>query len=280
LLLLRIAAALAGTSAAAWQDARTSFIDDKITGGMIALGAVLCVFEAAQAADKAPWLWVGVIALAIAALGYAAWRAGQLGGGDVLLFLGLHLLLPFNPSGAARAALPFPFVVSVLVAASFFGAVWSAFWYAKRLREERALEARKSVLSFAALVAALGVFAWSGFSLAQTVFFAALFSSAFFLTLFKREIYRRVVIKRIPLSAVEDEDVLAVDELSRRLVAKYSFSRVVTKGEAAKLRAVGRKEGIRSWPVCKELPRFGPFVLLGLLACLAVGDVVYFVLTH
>ncbi|MFH0974123.1 MAG: A24 family peptidase [Candidatus Micrarchaeota archaeon] len=275
ILLLRLAAALAGTSAAAWQDARTSFIDDKITLSMIAVGAALCVFEAVQAVDKTPWLWVAAVALAIGAIGYAAWRAGQFGGGDVLLFIGLQLLLPFNPV----ATVPYPFVVSVLVAASFFGSVWTAIWYAKRLREERALDTGKNVLCIAALALAAFAFAWASLSLAQTVFFAALFASAFFLSLYKREIMARVIVKRIPLSEVEDEDVLSLDELPKRL-SSYAIGKVLTKAEVAKLRRIGRKEKIRVWPVCKELPRFAPFVLAGLLACLAVGDLVLFVLTH
>ncbi len=276
ILLLRLAAALAGTGVAAWQDARTSFIDDRITLSMIAVGAALCVFEAAQAADKTPWLWVAAVAIAIGAIGYAAWRAGQFGGGDVLLFIGLQLLLPFNPV----AAVPYPFIVSILVAASFFGSVWTAAWYAKRLREERALAAGKNVLCVAALALAAAAFAWASLSLAQTLFFAALFASAFFLSLYKSEIMARVVVKRIPLSEVEDEDVLSLDELPKRLKARYAIGKVLTKAEIARLRKIGLKEKIRVWPVCKELPRFAPFVLAGLIACLAVGDLVLFVLMH
>jgi hypothetical protein len=283
-LLLRLAAALAGTSVAAWQDARTSFIDDRVTGAMIALGGALCLIEVFGAvqrgADLTPWVWVAAVALAIAVVGFFAWRAGQFGGGDVLLFLGLHLLLPFNPSAAARAASLYPFVVSILVAASFFGAVWSAAWYAKRLREERALNWRKNACAAAAVVLSAAVFAWASFSLAQAAFFTALFASAFFLSLYKREIYDRVVVKRLPLREVEDEDVLAVDKLPRRLAAKYGIGRVLTKSEVAKLREVGRKEKIRLWPVCRDLPRFAPFVLLGLVASLLAGDLVLFMLTH
>ena len=279
LLLLRIAAALVGTGAAAWQDAKTSFIDDKITVSMIAVGAAFCLYEAALAVDKTPWIWAGVAALAIAVLGFALWKAGQFGGGDVLLFIGLQLLLPFNPT-AAGAFLPYPFIVSVLVSASFLGSVWTAFWFAKRLSEEGALDAGKAAASVLGALAAVAVLAWFSLSLAQIVFFGALFASAFFLTVFKKEIMRRVVVKRVRLSEVEDEDVLAIDELPARLVARYKIGRVLTKSEVAKLRVVGRREKIVLWPVCKELPRFAPFVFAGLAACLVVGDVVLFVLTH
>jgi len=279
-LFLRIAAALVGTGVAAWQDARTSFIDDRITLSMIAAGAVLCAFEAFEAfqagADLTPWFWVAAIAIAIGVFGFFAWRAGQFGGGDVLLFLGLELLLPFNPV----APLPYPFVVSVLVTASFFGAVWSAAWYAKRLRDESALSVGKNVAALFGVAACVTLFAWLSFSFLQTVFFTALFAAALFLSLYKKEIMSAVVVKMIPLNAVEDEDVLAVDELPKRLLAKYSFERVLTKAAVARLRGVGRKEKIRLWPVAKELPRFAPFVLAGLAACLLVGDVIYFVLTH
>ncbi|MFH0923089.1 MAG: prepilin peptidase, partial [Candidatus Micrarchaeota archaeon] len=100
--LLRVAIALGATGLAAWQDHKTSFIDDKITLGMIAAGILLNVLTF----DMDFIIWVGGIALAIAAIGYFAYKTGQFGGGDVLLFLGLHLLLPVYPLALASPFLP------------------------------------------------------------------------------------------------------------------------------------------------------------------------------
>ncbi|MFA5246939.1 MAG: A24 family peptidase, partial [Candidatus Micrarchaeia archaeon] len=91
--IIRIAVALLGTGAAAYQDAKTSFIDDKLTISMIALGTLLniLVFDWDFAIYS-----IGITAI-IFAIGYVLHRTGQLGGGDVLLFCGIQALLPYYP---------------------------------------------------------------------------------------------------------------------------------------------------------------------------------------
>lgn len=280
--LIRVVAALAGTGAAAWQDARTSFIDDRIVYSMIAVGALLdfLVFDASY------WFWTGVVALAIAGIGFLAYRAGQLGGGDVLLFLGIHLLLPIQPKpllallATPLFSAPYPFILSVAVAASLFAAVGSAVWFAHRLRQEKAFERVKAsafALSSSILIAG---FISTPFTLAQKVFFTALLLPSVFLVLFKKEIMERVIIKKIRLREIEDEDILALDQVSPPLIKKYGLRKVLTKSEVKKLREIEKKEGIRLWPVCKELPRLGPYVFLALVFCLLAGDLVLLVLFY
>jgi Flp pilus assembly protein protease CpaA len=278
--LLRVAVALAGVSIAAWQDAKTSFIDERIIYVMLAAGLVLDVatFDVGFIAFS-----VG-IAAAIFVLGWASYRTGQLGGGDVYLFVALALLLPFYPSSLGTFAIPgelriFPFFVSVFIASAFFGILGSAVMYAGKLRGRRL---KPDLLSggivIAALVVALVWFSQWRLSLAQGVFFAAFMLPGAFLLSFKRQIMNEVIVRRIPISKIEDEDIMAIDEMNPKLVKKYNLHRVLTKKEVEKLKLVQKKEGIKTFPVCKELPRFGPYILLGLIASLLAGDLFAFIL--
>ncbi len=267
---LRIAIALIGTGLAAWEDARTSFIDDRITFAMIGAGLLLDVLLF----DYEFYASMGIIALIIAVLGFIAYKTGQFGGGDVLLLLGIHLLLPINPQ--AQYAI-YPFVLSVLVASTFFASAGSAVWYAKRLWEEKKLVGRKTQFIAVVLAAAsILVFTAPLLNLKTKLVLAAITTSTIFLMAFRNEL-NQVIIKRISIKEVEDEDILALEEMPAELVKKYSLGKVLTKSEVEKLSEIEKKEGVRRFPVYKELPRFGPYLLAGLIASLLVGDLVAFV---
>lgn len=282
--ILRVAIALAGIAIAAWQDAKTSFIDERLVYAMLALGVVLDV-----ATFDAGFIVFSLgIAAAIFVVGWASYKAGQLGGGDVYLFVALQLLLPFYPSGVSSVGAfavseelrVFPFFVSVFVASAFFGVVGSALLYAWKLRKARVL--KPDFLSGGVVVAALVItLAWFSqwrLSLAQAAFFAAFMLPGAFLLAFKKQIMDEVIVRMIPISKIEDEDILATDKMNPWLVRKYGLRRVLTEKEVEKLRLIQRKEGVRRFPVCKELPRFGPYILAGLIASLIVGDLFAFVL--
>ena len=144
--LVRIGIALAGTGLAAFEDARTSFIDDRLTVSMIAAGTLLNLLTL-------DWNFIYPAAgttLAIFAIGYVFYRSGQLGGGDVLLLCGIQSLLPAYPFAAMSTAFSFlgiaapptassvsflvlPFFLSVYLASSFFGMAFSGYIYAAKL---------------------------------------------------------------------------------------------------------------------------------------------------
>ena len=100
--------------------------------------------------------------------------------------------------------------------------------------------------------------------------------SLVFNLLFRADIMDLVVVRHVKLSEVEDEDILVLDRLPERIVKTYGLERVLTKAQVERLREVQKKEGLRAFPVCKSLPRFGPYVLAALIACLIVGDLLFF----
>jgi len=105
--------------------------------------------------------------------------------------------------------------------------------------------------------------------------FYALYWSAVFLFLYRKEIIEANM-EMVSLKKVDEEDVLALDRLPERVVKKFGLERVATKEQLRRL----KKSGLKRFPVYKHLPRFGPYVFLGLVACLLVGDVLLFIVSQ
>ncbi len=278
--LLRIALALIGTGAAAWQDAHTSFIDDNLLYGMVIAGALLNLATLDFEFIHSVFLGFAFIML----LGYIAFRAGQFGAGDVYLLAGLHLLLPLPVLLAPEIAVPaylliFPPVVSIFIFASLAATAGSALLYAFKLSKNApsvltSLKARTLLVGMAAALAGLSL----GFGLTalQSLILFSLGASSAFLFLFRDEIMRFVIVKKVPLSKVEDEDVLDLSKLPKATVKKFNIGKVATKENLARI----RKAGLKQVFVHSNLPRFGPYLLLGLAATLLFGDFVAYLLLH
>ena len=116
LLLLRQAILLAGCGTAAFTDARTGLILDRITYPMIALGILLNLWE---------WELAGLaLGAGVFAIGYAVYYMGKLGGGDVKLFTGIAFLLPFFDGKV--------FLLNALFAASILAVVFYSAYYVSR----------------------------------------------------------------------------------------------------------------------------------------------------
>lgn len=278
--LIRIAIALIGTGVAAWQDARTSFIDDNLLYGMIIAGALLNLATMDFAFIQNVFLGFAFIML----LGYLAFRAGQFGAGDVYLLAGLHLLLPLPVLLFPEIAVPsyllvFPPVISVFIFASLAAAVGSSLLYLYKLHSAKpsALSSFKARALLVGLVAALAGLSFGfGLTTLQSLVLFSLGASSLFLFLFRVEIMKFVIVKRVPLSKVEDEDVLDLSKLDEEAVKKYKIGKVATKENLTRI----RKAGLKSVFVHSNLPRFGPYLLLGLAATLLFGDFVAYLLLH
>lgn len=294
--LARVLVAVIGTAYVAWQDAKTSFMDERVLYAMLAFGLVL---DFATFQPDFIVFSVGGAALIFGA-GYLLYRGGQLGGGDVLLLAGLQSLLPFSPSIVRALTLPLlmpslqtvpvlvlaavsnavPFIASVFIAGTLLALIGSSIHYGLKLRGRKMRpELLAGGLALVAAIAVLGVsYDVSGLRIGHVLLVVLALAPAVFLAAFRKQIQDELIMQRIPVSKVQDEDVLMTEYLDARLVKKYKLGRVLTKAEVEKLKAVSRKEGIKSFPVATDLPRFGPYLFLGLLVCLAVGDVIAFLL--
>ncbi|MBI5635771.1 prepilin peptidase [Candidatus Micrarchaeota archaeon] len=288
-ILIRLIVALAGTAIAAKQDWDTSFIDEKLLYAMAAIGLLLNAITL----DAQFILFSVGGAAVIFAIGYLLYKTGKLGGGDVWLFVALQLLLPFYPfeqipAGGllgfnafflGQVAQSLPFFVSVLIASSVIGMLGSSAYYAYCLRGKKLKPSKAGLLISLVLLALLtGFSSMYPISLSVLAIFALILLPSLFITVFREQVNDEVVIQSIPLSKIEDEDVLAIEKIDRKLVKKYSLETVLTANALKKLRKMMYAQKLRVIPVYKVLPRFAPYVLLGLIACLLARDLLVFLL--
>ena len=289
--LARVIVAIAGTSIAAYQDARTSFIDDKITIAMIALGT-LANFATL---DSDFIMYSAGLTAVIFGLGYLFYRFGQLGGGDVLLFCGLQALLPYYPVSAMAGVFSFlgvavpplpsalslsivPFFLSIYVVSSFLAMAASGFLYAYKLYRATGFRRLHPDLFLGGLMLALSMMLlyWMAFVFSmglERVFLAVLFlAPSVFLVFFKKDISDKVALRWISLAQMEDEDVIDTGKMPRAIVEKYGVGRVLTEEMKKVLAKISKQEHYSKFPVQKDLPRFGPYILSGLLLSLYFAD--------
>ncbi len=291
--LLRIAIALLGTSIAAYQDWKTSYIDDKILYTMIATGLLLNI--ATFDTNFIAFSIGGALLIAIA--GYFTYKQGQFGGGDVLLFAALQLLLPLAPlettsainittllnnSIFTTAASLFPFFVSIFATASLLALIASSCGYAYQLHLKKIQWRPDKIVTFAIIALTVTFLVWFNsvrqLTIGQTSLFILMAASAVFSTAMKKQVMKEIIVKKIKISEVEDEDILATEEMDKKIIEKYGVERVLTRENVEKLKKVQRETGMNLFPVYKNLPRFGPYVLAGLILNLLLLNFLAFVL--
>lgn len=248
-----MAALLVGGAAAAYTDARTGLILDKITYPMIALGIVLNLIEFD--------LSLFYVAIAVFAISYVLYWLGKIGGGDVKLFAGIALLLPYFNGNV--------FIVHALLAAAILSIIfYSVYYVAKYWRKGISLqENRQGILS--ALV--LGIITAAYFYYMISMQFMAVQIAAllyvviafalFFLAL-EKGIKRNFFLKEVKLGKLEEDEVIATDFLDKGVKEKLKlhWKGVFGKKEIDAL----RKIGVKMVPVYRDMPPFAPFVFLGL----------------
>ncbi len=272
--LLRIVFALAFTSIAAYQDNKTSYVSDKVLYAMVGGGLLLNILSF----NPAFFISTLPVALFIAVFGYLLWKRGSFGQGDVWLFLGLHLLLPEYPSFVQIPLLQFPFVASVFLASSVFSLFGSSAFYAAKLAQQKLFDKFRSSAFIILSVSTVFFLYKMPLPPLAKLFFALFIISGVFLALFYRAIKEKVLIQWVSLKGVEDEDVIAIEKMPAGIVKKYGLEKVATKSVFKRLRALSKSGRMKRFPVYKNLIRFNPYVLAGLIACLYAGDLLVWVL--
>jgi len=262
-LTVRIAILLAGCGAAAYTDARTGYIFDKTTYPMIAAGILLNLIEQ-------EWMFLAIGAV-VFALGYVIYYMGKFGGGDVKLFTGIALLLPFFQGEA--------FLLNSLFAASILAVTFYSIYYVVKYARQgiKWNENRQGIrraMFFGAIIAAYlyalsmmeMVAVQSALMLSVPLLFAVLFIA------FEKGIRESFFLKQVSLGKLEEDEVVAAEFLKEKEKKALGLmvKGVLGEKEIAKLRAAGA----RTVPVYRNMPPFGPFILLGVIAALAQPDLI------
>lgn len=262
-LLIRQALILIATGTAAYTDAKTGLIPDKITYPMIALGIILNVIQG-------EWLFTGAGALVFAA-GYIIYYMGKIGGGDVKLFTGITLLLPILNGQI--------FLLNTLFAASMLAVTfYSTYYVSKYARtginwKENKQSIRKAML-FAAMIAAYFTAAITTKSMPMQTAIAMTIPLTLALTFLALEkgIRHQFFLKQISIEKLEEDEVIATEFLDKNIKEKLGLKikGVLGEKEIQKM----KQTGLKKVPVYRGMPPFGPFIFLGCIAAIAQPNII------
>ncbi len=261
LLLLRQVILLAGCTAAAYTDAKTGLIVDKITYPMIAAGIALNLLEAE---------WVFLVAgAAVFAIGYAIYYMGKIGGGDVKLFTGIVFLLPVLQG---KIFILNALFAACILAVSFYSTYYVAKYARKGIDWQRNRKSTRKALFFGAGIAAylsaityMQIVAWQTAAiLAMPLMLALLFLA------FEKGIRHRFFLKEVKLQNLEEDEVIATEFLNQKTKKTLNLKLKGVFGEKEK--AMLQSIGVKTVPVYRGMPPFAPFILLGCIIAILQPD--------
>ncbi len=258
LLLLRQAIVLIASAISAYTDYKTGMVFDKITYPLIAIGVLLNLLEQQ---------WLGLaLGIIVFVFGYAFYFGGKIGGGDVKLFTGIALVLPFFGNGIFLLNALF---VSAVIAVVCFTAFFAGKYLLKKGLDFN--ENKKGILNAALFGGVLLLYLFFVFQLRVLSLFSIialaiplLFGLVFLA--FEKGIRKEFFLKSIKLSELEEDELFA-SEFEKPETVKLlglKFKGVLGKPEIEKLEKAGIKEVL----VYRDAPRFAPFFFFGCLVAM------------
>jgi len=263
LIFLRIAATLIATAIATYTDIKTGYIYDKITYPLIAFGIIINLIEGE---------FTGILlGGAIFAIGYVLYITGKFGGGDVKLFAGIAMAMPFYMQEFFAVNV---IIFSALTATVFYG----AFYTIKYARKGIDLEYNKDGIInaiFAGVIIAAYFILLNSYRIIGEGYisiFALPVGFALVFMALEKGIRKEFFLKKIKLKEMEEDEIIAYDmmqEKERKIFGE--FKKVIEKKSIEKI----TKAGIKELLVYRNLPRFGPFIFAGTIIALLFPGLIF-----
>ncbi len=251
--LIILLVALIAFSVAAFQDYKTSYVDDWIVISAGALGLVLNFFNL----NNAQTIQYSLIGLIILVLGFILNKLGQVGSGDVVAFLSIHLLIPFQPSVALIPSV-FPFVLTVFINSMLFMTIGSMLTYLIFMKINKKLIPNfNTAILYSIFFVVLDVFLIYSNQLKLLIILMAVEAILLFFKTFEKSI-NSLLLQDINASQVMDEDIVIVKK----------------NGVEKKILATGKQKKDLKGRVKTYyfLPRLIPYILIGLAYSIFYGD--------
>ncbi|MCD6229259.1 MAG: prepilin peptidase [Candidatus Diapherotrites archaeon] len=281
----KTAIAVIGTLYSAIVDAKTKLVPQKTVYSMIGLGIILTL----ASLDFSYIISTFSMAALVFGIGYVIYYTGQMGGGDILLFTGLVLLLPTHPFAQApeTMVISLPFILPVIFVSAYLAMSFMSPYYLARIFLDKTRHFKPNAKTLLTALAMLAFTAW------LTWFFVSSTSASFTAGLlvglplaagslsfaFKNEITKRFIIINLKPEEIEDEEVLATELLDEKTAAilETGSKKVLEQKDLEKIIEKCKKHDIKTLPVYRGSPAFVPFIFLSLVLNLAIGDFMYFV---
>lgn len=283
---------LIGVAFAAYTDYKTGLVYDKITFPMIGLGILFfgydfftALFSGSLFSGIAFYdlssLLIGIasneiifgiiIALIVAGFSLMLYYTGKIGGGDVKLFIGISLLLPFMQGSNI------PFIISILFMAGISSIVFFGVYYLIKY----------SRIGFEINYNRKGIGKAAGFGMVIGVYFILLYSNglmdamklafyalplgiALVFIAFEQGIRKNFFLKEIMIDELDEDEIIALEFMDDEELSKLNLKgkRILGKNEKDSLKEMGRESVL----VYRNLPKFAPFILIGVIFSLINPD--------
>ena len=276
LLFIKILIILIATAIAAYTDYKTSYIYNWLTLPLALLGLIITALEAFVLRVPLGYIYflkVISIALIIYFIGYLFYYFGKLGGGDIKLFIGIHLVMPFyfNQLTILWLLILSSLLAVILVSTRYLVKLYRIIdWKTwKSLLLKRKLTILKVIILLAAFALLIG-YSISTLGLSKLYYLLLLpILLGLKVTIFEEEIKKYIYLKNKNVNKLEDGDVLAIDLISKELLVKLNLKKREVLEEKDLINI--KKLKIKSLPIYDNLPRFGPYIFLGLIVFLVIG---------
>ncbi len=258
ILLIREIIAVIGTGISSYTDIKKGLIYDWTTYPMIAIGALLNIYESQLTAF--------LLAAIVFAAGYFLYYTGKIGGGDVKLYTALAMLLPqINGELAILNILIFSGLTALV-----FVSVYYTLKYFKKTTLKEALKENKGGVQKATLFGIIIMFyfyflvANNFVSLKYALVFGTPMIMALVFVAFEKGIREKIFLEKITLDKLEEDELIAIEFVDKQIIEKLQlgFKGVLDQNSINKLKELGVKEV----PVYRNLPKFAPFIFIGLIA--------------
>ncbi|MCM8830705.1 MAG: hypothetical protein NC918_00730 [Candidatus Omnitrophica bacterium] len=218
-----------------------------------------------------------IIGLAVFAIFYVLYRVGQVGGADGYILSAIAMALPYQPKSFlifdGFFVLPFIFNVFVFASISFIIYVFISTFklVIKNFKIQKANAINALIICLAYLLFLFFIFqnpfVFSIVGPGYVIVLSFLMFILGYYTLFK-DIINQSMFEFVTIKEVEPEDIIAIDKMDKDIVKKYSLSRLVTKEQYQRMKAIkGKKIALY-----RHLPPFLPHVLIGLISAIFFGD--------
>ena len=226
-----------------------------------------------------------IIAAIIASLGWLAYRAGQVGGGDIIEFITISLILPIQntPLLANLNQYSFPFIISVFITTGIIAIVFVPLYYLpKAYKIKHKLTATKTSIFKSVLITiayliflALLIFVFNINLLAITILLIIITCAAVLIA-FEKSLSEAMV-TFVDIKDLEEGDMVApsfIDKKKEVRLKKLGFSNLITKEFIENARKRGLKEKI---PVYRNAIPLALPIFFGLLISILFGNLLFFI---
>lgn len=241
---------LLGTLTGAITDTKTGYIYDWITYPMILIGIILSISQG----QINNLIYAGIIFIVF----FLAYKFGKLGGGDVKIFAGICLLNPYNNINFLTTTIFSAAILSMIFYSSYYTLKYAKKGINLSKNKEGII---KGAIFEIILLTYLGIMVYyQGINLEVGILLGIIFTLGIIFVALQKEIKKEFFDKKVKLKEIEEDEIISQNN-NQTILKLLKGKDLIEEKEKELL----RKNKITEIIVLRNLPKFGPFILLGVV---------------